>query len=276
MAGTSLDMVEQQRIKQLLTRFEKRPIKRLGQNFLLNECIINCIVETVLSFPCQSVMEIGPGLGALTERLAKAPVDLSLVEIDKEYSQYWIKRGIKTFCMDALKFNWKENICKKTIVCGNLPYGISSRLLVDLSLSEALIPFLVFMFQKEVAQRITAPLGSSDYGFLSVISQNVFDIDKVIDAGPKDFFPHPQVGSRVLVFERKKEGGLSRENLRFLQMAFAQPRKKLQSNIKKWNPNMKWEKLFEEINISENVRPGQVSVQSYEILFEKVRRMERQ
>ncbi len=266
-------MTEQQRLKELLTALEKRPIKRLGQNFLLNEGIIDSIVQTVVRFPCRNIIEVGPGLGGLTERLIKSGVDLSLIEIDEEYSQYWVKRGIKTFCMDALKFNWNKDIFKETVVCGNLPYGISSRLLVDLSLSDAPIPYLVFMFQKEVAQRIIAPLGSSDYGFLSVVSQSVFDIDRVIDAGPKDFFPHPQVGSRVLSFKRKRKG-LSREYFRFLQMAFVQPRKKLQSNIKKWNFNVDWGKLFEHVCIAEDVRPGHVSVETYRAMFEEIRKVE--
>lgn len=267
-------MTEQQRLKELLTALEKKPIKRLGQNFLLNEGIIDSIVQVVLSFPCRSVIEIGPGLGGLTERLIKSGVDLSLIEIDEEYSQYWIKRGIKTFYMDALKFNWNREIFKETIVCGNLPYGISSRLLVDLSFSGVSIPYLVFMFQKEVAKRIIAPLNSPDYGFLSVVSQTVFDINRVIDAGPKDFFPHPQVGSRVLSFKRKKKG-LSREYFRFLQMAFAQPRKKLQSNIKKWNFNVDWKKLFEHMCVAEDVRPGHVSVETYRVMFKEIEKMER-
>jgi 16S rRNA (adenine1518-N6/adenine1519-N6)-dimethyltransferase len=211
-----------------------RPLKKLGQNFLLNPKICQDIVEAVAAEHPASVVEIGPGLGALTDGLVEKSWDLKLIEIDAGLIEYWkrVNPSLTLIHQDALKLVWKELVLSKpAVLISNLPYSIAASLVVELSSEEQPFDFLVLMFQKEVAERIEAPKSSKDYGMLSVVAQANWNIKKVIDAGPQDFFPVPNVGSRVLQFSVKEVGFDRLKFLSFVKLAFSQRRKKLSSNL---------------------------------------------
>jgi 16S rRNA (adenine1518-N6/adenine1519-N6)-dimethyltransferase len=157
------------------------------------------------------------------------------------------------------------------VLISNLPYSIAASLVVELSSGEQPFDHLVLMFQKEVAERIDAPLSSKDYGMLSVVAQANWDIAKVIDAGPQDFFPVPNVGSRVLKFSRKDVAFDRPKFLNFVKLAFSQRRKKLSSNLSGQFSKVDISKCFEVLGLGPDTRAQELDPTKFVALFEKLR-----
>lgn len=208
--------------------------KSLGQNFLISDHVIEKIWSQAQAIPYARMIEIGPGLGSLTDGLRQLTQNLMLLELDSRLSEFWKNEGLNVIETDALQWNWSSLEDEKDILLvSNLPYQISSSLVIDRSLGPNSLRWMVLMFQKEVAQRITASASTPDYGLLSVMAQLHFKIKKVSDASPRDFQPAPKVSSRVLFFERKPALEVeSRKILSLLKSGFAQRRKKLVNNLK--------------------------------------------
>jgi 16S rRNA (adenine1518-N6/adenine1519-N6)-dimethyltransferase len=179
-----------------------RARKRFGQNFLQDDGIIYSIVALIQPSPEMHVIEIGPGLGALTRPLLSNLDQLDLLEIDRDLVAYWNQqdlKGLKVIEGDALQFDFqqwakqretKKGLCK---VVGNLPYNISSPLLFHLVSAAQEIDEQVFMLQAEVVERMVAPAGSSDFSRLSVMLQARYDMERVLDVPPEAFDPQPKV-----------------------------------------------------------------------------------
>ena len=165
-----------------------RARKRFGQNFLQDEGIIYSIVSLINPDTDMHVIEIGPGLGALTRPLLRNLDQLDLLEIDRDLVAYWNQqklKGLKVIEGDALNFDFlewakdcsdKKGLCK---VVGNLPYNISSPLLFHLVSAAQAIDEQVFMLQAEVVERMVAKAGSSDFSRLSVMLQTRYDMELV-------------------------------------------------------------------------------------------------
>lgn len=259
-----------QSLKDKLRILNVYPNKKLGQNFLINKDVCSQIVNTVLEFQNPNLVEVGPGLGALTELLLENKVpQLKLIELDKSFAQYWQERGVEVLHQDALHVDWSQ--FQGFGLVSNLPYQISSSLVIDRSLDAHQIPFMVLMFQKEVAQRILAPSGTSDYGLLSVISQVFWRVRLLMEVGPKDFYPPPSIASRVLIFE-KREGSLQNPHkfLNFVKSAFAQRRKLLVSNIAGFLDKESSRKILLEMGFSETVRPEELSPDDFVTLYQQL------
>ncbi len=156
-----------ERIKQ----FSVEAKKSLGQNFLINDRVIEKIILQVTKLKPTSILEIGPGLGSLTDELEKIGVDFQLLELDRKFVEYWKSRNLNVIECDALHWDWHNWQGDGRVLVSNLPYQISSSLVIDRSLDENPPDFMILMFQKEVAQRIRAQFDTSDYGMLSVVSQ---------------------------------------------------------------------------------------------------------
>ncbi len=207
--------------------------KSLGQNFLVSDVVIDRIIQKVKDFQPEALIEVGPGPGALTYFLAQMNVPLQLVELDHVIANYWREKGMNVLEDDALRLNWEQFYKgNKIVFVSNLPYQISSSIVIDRSLDNPGVEHMILMFQKEVAQRIRAPARSEHYGLLSVIAQTFWKTEVVTEAGPRDFDPPPKVASRVLSFTRLEGEVTNRKAfLRFVKMAFAQRRKLLKKNI---------------------------------------------
>lgn len=235
-------------VKNLLKELKISPRKSMGQNFLISETVIHSILKTLEVQNFRSLIEVGPGLGALTLRLTHLECPLIVIELDHALAQYWRKNNVQVVENDALKFKWHPiSLPAPTLLISNLPYQIASRLVVDLSIKSHSISTMILMFQREVAKRITSAQRTQDYGLLSVISQNFWTVAKVCDAGPSSFFPAPQVASRVLLFKKKQSPfALLSENgswnhsqpaalfLEFVKSAFSNRRKYLAKNLQPW------------------------------------------
>lgn len=220
-------------IKDKLAKLGLSPKKAFGQNFLVNDQVIGKIIAEAKRLPHADLLEIGPGIGALTEPLVAAGLHPRLIEFDPELAEHWRKIGpLEVNEGDALRLDWNELVKRPdTLLVSNLPYQISTDLVIDRCLGPDQVRWMILMFQKEVAQRLTAVPRTKEYGMLSVMAQLHFKMRKVADASPRDFFPAPKVASRVLFFERLEPQGLGEPFLKFVKRAFAQRRKFLLKNL---------------------------------------------
>lgn len=221
-----------------------RARKRFGQNFLQDQGVIYSIVSLIHPQTGMHVIEIGPGLGALTIPLLGSLEQLTLLEIDRDLVAYWKAKnlaGLDIIEGDALKFNfeeWAQQVSKNGGPCkvvGNLPYNISSPLLFHLVSAAPLIDEQVFMLQAEVVERMVAPAGSSDFSRLSVMMQARYDMDLVLEVPPEAFEPAPKVNSAVVRMIPKKAFDLTQAQWSALEQvvaaAFSQRRKMLRTNL---------------------------------------------
>ena len=217
--------------------------KRFGQNFLVDQQVIADIVNAVAPQRDACVVEIGPGLGALTNPLLQRLDRLHVVEIDRDIvarlSRSYPPERLRIHAGDALEFDF-ASLCaepaQKMHIVGNLPYNISTPLLFHLADYAEQVVDMHFMLQKEVVERIVAAPGTADYGRLTVMLQYRFVADWLLDVPPESFDPQPKVDSAVVrLIPRPAEQLTARDPERFATLvaaAFAQRRKMLRNNLK--------------------------------------------
>jgi len=257
--------------------------KSLGQNFLIDLNIIKKIINSVQIFN-KNVVEIGPGKGALTDEiLKKKPKSLILVEKDNKISielkeKYSENKIIKIYNQDILKFDIEKKIKKQTIIFGNLPYNISSQILIKLIKFKKWPPkyaALIFMFQKEMAERIIGKYKTSNYGRLSILSKYRLEIINKFNVSPNCFLPKPKVDSTVLYIVPKNKIFYKIKNIENLEkitnILFSNKRKMINKNIKKIFKDIKY--LNSKINLDLELRPSDLQPEKYyqiTELYEKV------
>ena len=222
-----------ERLNLFLDQLPVEAKKSLGQNFLVSDIVVEKIIKAVQGLKPQTLIEIGPGPGALTDHLLEMKRPITLIELDRQIAQHWRDQQQNVVEVDALHWPWVEiPSVEETVLVSNLPYQISSSLVIDRSMDAKPLKGMVLMFQKEVAQRIRALPSTDDYGMLSVIAQNFWNITVVSEAGPRDFSPPPRVASRVLQFVPKSTDIMERPKfLRFVKACFLQRRKQLKNNL---------------------------------------------
>jgi len=231
--------------KTLLVFHNLRPQKHLGQHFLENQTTAEMIVNRSGILPEDVVLEIGAGLGALTIPMARiarkvfaVEKDHKIVDILKTEILASNLSNVVVIEQNILKIDIKslaENIGQELLVMGNLPYNISSQILVQLIKSRAALTRAVFMLQKELSQRITAQPGCKDYGRLSVMLAYCADIKKIADVKASVFFPKPKVDSEVLELRFKKRLKYSANDedhfFRVIKAGFGNRRKILKNSL---------------------------------------------
>ncbi len=213
--------------------------KRFGQNFLQDTRIITDIVNAVRPQPNDIVIEIGPGLAAITEPLARQINQLHVCEIDRDIIAHLKKQPFASKLVihegDVLNFDFRRIAGRKKIV-GNLPYNISTPLLFKLAEVADEVIDMHFMLQKEVVERMVAAPKTSDYGRLSVMLQYFFDMESLIDVPPESFIPAPKVDSAVVrMIPVVGRIGTAQDFAHFadlVRLAFHQRRKTLRNNLK--------------------------------------------
>lgn len=228
--------------------------KRFGQNFLKNSTVIEKIVRAIRPSLDDFMLEIGPGLGAMTKFLLPHLSQLTAVEIDTD-----LIPELKNNCdgseklvihnEDALKFDLAKLATnnRKIRAVGNLPYNISTPLLFHLLSHIDLLKDGHFMLQKEVVDRIVAQPGTKDYGRLSVMLQYFCSVERLFIVSPSAFVPRPKVDSAILrmVPREKRELSIEQEKqlAHLVKLAFSQRRKTLRNNLKELISAEQWEKL---------------------------------
>ena len=241
-----------------------RAKKHLGQHFLTDKKIASNIVDSLEAKDVSTVLEIGAGMGVLTEFLLKKSFQTYVVEIDREsvdyLSRHFIQLQDKILEEDFLKFNLKAYFNEQVAVIGNFPYNISSQILFRVLDFKELIPEVVGMFQKEVAERIASKPGSKVYGILSVLMQAYYDIEYLFTVDETVFNPPPKVKSGVIRLKRKENIILDCDEKKFKQIikaGFNQRRKTLRNSLKQLTGEMDTSDLIF------NLRPEQLSVKEF-------------
>ena len=216
------------------------PIKRLGQNFLIDPNIVRKIIALAELASSGHVLEVGPGRGILTEALSRAAGCVTAVEVDPRLHAYLETRqaelpNVELVCEDALTYS-VESLPMGTIVVANLPYYISTPLLFRLLDQRDRFPRMVLMLQNEVADRLVAKPDGSDYGVLSVMAQYAAVITKAFRVSAQCFRPRPEVGSAVVLLRTKGRRELSSEEepkfAALVKASFAHRRKTLINSLK--------------------------------------------
>ena len=256
-----------------------KPKKSLGQNFLIDKNIIKKITEAYPISNESEILEIGPGTGNLTEFfLKKEPKKIFLIEKDKNLFLD-LKRKynkIEIINDDILKLSLKEMVNEKTIVFGNLPYNISSQILTRFILNKENLPLkvFIFMFQKELADRIIAKPNTSSYGRLTILTNWKFKVKKLFDISPNSFFPKPKVTSTLLFFRMKENFNLFKEPEtlgKITKIFFNQRRKKIKNQFKKLFDN--YEEIAENLSIDLNCRPQNLKPEVYYNLVHELEKL---
>jgi len=249
------------------------PKKRLGQHFLKNEDTAKRIVDSIASAN-RIVLEIGPGMGVLTKYLLQnKEISLSVVELDEEsvefLSIHYPELIPNIIAGDFLSLKLDQLFPEPFIIIGNFPYNISSQILFKLLEYKDIVPELVGMFQKEVAERVAAKPGSKTYGILSVLLQAFYDIEYLFTVDENQFIPPPKVKSAVIRVTRNQDKKLICDEVLFkkvVKTAFNQRRKTLRNSLKSidFQDNYTLEPIF-------NLRPEQLSVTQFEAICLQVK-----
>lgn len=217
--------------------------KRFGQNFLHDHNVIYNILSNLQAQSTEHWVEIGPGLGAITEPLLQKQVTLDVIELDRDLVSFLHKQfdhyeNLTIHSADALRFNF-ASLAKngeKLRIIGNLPYNISTPLLFHLLDNADCIEDMHFMLQKEVVDRICANPGTKKYGRLSVMMQYFCDTELVFDVSPESFDPIPKVTSAIIKLSPHQKPPVEIEDIKKLNKvvttAFSQRRKTIRNSLK--------------------------------------------
>ena len=245
--------------------------KRFGQNFLTDQGVIYSLLEAISPKSDDLLVEIGPGLGALTQPLLKKLNHLHVVEIDRDIiawmESFYPKDKLTIHNADALKFNFADLATlspdNKIRVTGNLPYNISTPILFHLLENVGSIIDMHFMLQKEVVERMVAAPSTSEYGRLSVMLQYRLKMEYLITVPPEAFDPAPKVESafvrcvphKVLPYPAKNEGLFAK----IVTAAFGQRRKTLRNTLKEYLDDAG----FTAVGIDSGLRAENLSVEQF-------------
>ena len=248
-----------------------RPKKSLGQNFLNDPNLLKKIVDIGKISKEDTILEIGPGTGNLTnELIKKKPKNLFVVEKDNNLSKFLHKRfgnQIKIVNKDILTCYKNFNTEKPIKVFGNLPYNISTKILTSYIKIENLnkkFKKFIFIFQKEVADRIIAEENSKNYGRLSILTSWKLSGQKILDIDPKYFSPKPKVWSSIILLEPKIliENLKKIENLEHItNIFFNQRRKMIRKPMKQLFSN--YESVAKNLSLDLDLRPQNLSIEKY-------------
>jgi len=214
--------------------------KRFGQHFLIDESILDAIVDAIAPEAGEALIEIGPGLGAMTRPLLARCERLTVIELDRDLAQRLRgMSGIEVIESDVLQVDFAALAharAQRLRVVGNLPYNISSPILFHLLGYVGHVIDQHFMLQKEVVERMAAGPGGKDYGRLSVMLQWRYDIESVLDVPPEAFDPPPRVDSAVVRMRPRADAPAVDPKLlgELVRVAFSQRRKLLRHTLGRW------------------------------------------
>ncbi len=270
--------------KTILSKYGLRANKRFGQNFLVDDNILNNIVDVADIKENELVIEIGPGLGNLTNYILKRATYSLLVEIDQNMinvltDRFKNEKNYKLISMDILKVNIDEEIKKiedeKNItfknvkVVANLPYYITTPIIFKLLQDSTRITEVVVMVQKEVAQRMVANCNTKDYGILTLMVKYLSEANISFTVPKESFIPAPNVTSAIIILKKNKRYTVENEEIfiNLVHSAFAQRRKTMINSLfsTKFNNLTKGEliELFNKLGIDGNVRAEQLEIEDF-------------
>ena len=272
-----------------MSEYGINPVKSLGQNFLLDNNTIEKIIDAANITANDLVIEIGPGAGSLTKKLADLAGNLVAIEIDKKLIPLLsdVMAGVSNFELinaDILKTDINSQILNKYPnytsykVVANLPYYITTSIIMGILESDNPPSSLIVMMQKEVAERMAAGPGTKVYGSLSVVSGYYCSVKKIMDVSPNCFYPKPAVSSSVIRMDVRDNPEVTIDNERFffklIKSAFAQRRKKVSNSISNTlglNINkIDIEALLEDMGLVADIRAERLSIEDFAVLSNRL------
>ncbi|MBO5763228.1 MAG: ribosomal RNA small subunit methyltransferase A [Lentisphaeria bacterium] len=268
--------------KELLTVLESigmRPGRGLGQNFLVDSNLLDSIVRDAAPKPGEVVLEVGPGFGALTRKLLESGAEVYAVEFDHRIAEYLRKNlpheRLHLIEDDACRVDFTKILPREKPFrsIANLPYSISSIFLARLLELPEPPREMIFMLQREMADRLAAAPGCKAYGALSVRTQYDYQVRILRAVPPEVFFPPPEVDSAVVGFSRLDNGSdvqFRRHLGGVVKTAFAQRRKQMGKVLGANYGREKIEKIFAELDLPMEIRPDRVDVSTFAALTEKL------
>ncbi len=263
---------------------KKRGNRKFSQVFLKDTSIIKKIADSLEADGDSTIVEIGPGKGALTRFLLTRSKNVNVIEIDPEMVEILEEKfsdadNLTIHNVDILKMDFDDflsGLSEPLILTGNLPYDIGTAILMNATPFRTRFEKLVFMLQKEVIQRLLASPGSSEYGFISAYTDFYYEKRKVCNAPPDAFSPKPKVHSAVIEL-KGREVDFDEETedkfIEFLKASFAQKRKTLKNNLKKltdFDPDMDIAKVLYDNEIPEFARAEELTIEKFETLFRHI------
>lgn len=273
------------RTRAIINRYFVKAKKNLGQNFLVDQEAILGIVHAANIQANDQVIEIGPGIGSLTEQLLLAGAKVFAYEVDdslpailqnelpKKIGDQPLETRFKLLLKDVLKANFKEDLSgffdlnKPIKVVANLPYYITTPIIFVLAESDLHFASLTLMMQKEVAERLEAKPGNKEYGPLTISVQTEMNVDLALQVSHNSFMPRPKVDSSVVVLTPLKDKPAIENRKHFVwvvKMCFAQRRKTLNNNLKTLVPDtQKREALINELGVDSRVRPENLTIEQF-------------
>ncbi len=252
--------------------------KKFGQNFLKDESVLFKIIESIPNND-NHIVEIGPGLGDLTEKLVKCK-DVTAYEVDRDLFSILQTKFIKeidsnrfTLLLGDVLKRWDDNSSlynSKYDLIANLPYYIATNIILK-ALDDDKCEHIIVMVQKEVANKFCANKGDRDFSALGVITKLVSSESRiVITVPPQSFNPPPKVDSAVVYIKKDLSKKVDREFKSFLKLCFSQPRKKLLKNLSINFDKFLLEKIFDKLELKHTVRPHEVEASLYSLLYKGI------
>ncbi|MCL2844014.1 MAG: 16S rRNA (adenine(1518)-N(6)/adenine(1519)-N(6))-dimethyltransferase RsmA [Chitinivibrionia bacterium] len=254
------------------------PKKQFGQNFLISQFHIDKIIEAVEAKAGDTLIEIGPGKGALSKKLIDKNFNFIMIDADRDMvehikTEFGERENYKIFNADAVKFDYSQ-IDGDFFVVGNLPYNVGNLIIKRLLFESPRLKSIVCMLQKEVADRICATPKGKDIGFLSILCQYFADIKKVCVVPPGAFFPAPKIQSAVIKLDinPQKTSRIPRDKwenfFAFVSLGYSQRRKKLLNVISDEFSSKEVAKVaFEKQGFDENIRAEELSDEDWVGLY---------
>ncbi len=270
-------------IAQIIRKYDllrnKKRSKSLGQHFLCDSSLLKKITYCALPFDNKDIIEIGPGPCGLTREIVECSKDNNIYCIEKDTSlkelhknfQQNSNSNVNFIYDDALKIKPQNLTKKEIIIISNLPYNVGTQIFLNIFKDLSRISKMILMFQKEVADRICAKIGTKAYGRLSVISQLLCDVERIFDISNKAFFPEPKVMSSVIKVTPKKNKILGIRKLEQLtEKCFQFRRKTIYTILKKMNLEIETDKVLDECKIDKQTRPENITPKKFLELSEKL------
>jgi 16S rRNA (adenine1518-N6/adenine1519-N6)-dimethyltransferase len=256
-------------VRALLESLGHRPNKGLGQNYLIDANILDIIANTAEILPGEAVLEIGPGLGALTERILPKAGSVTCIEKDPTMAGY-LKTRFTDFTLiesDALDVDLDQLFADGiTKVAANLPYSVASRLMVDIAECEHRPALMSLTIQKEVADRLCSPAGDKHYGVLSILTGVQYKNTLVKKISPTCFLPPPKVWSAVVKMERREVPIIGNDEYplfkHLVKSCFSQRRKQIGTILKKMEISPVDDILFD-AGIEHTERPERIEIERW-------------
>jgi 16S rRNA (adenine1518-N6/adenine1519-N6)-dimethyltransferase len=270
-------------IQQALNLLGTRPVRSLGQNFLHDMNLARWIVGQIATRPGDHVVEIGPGLGALTELLVREEVLLTLIEKDQRMVEWLRERfassGVELFHIDALQFDLRSLYGSGPVkIIGNLPYYASTALIAKYTSALSPALKLVLTLQWEVAERLLGRPATKEFGAMTICTSRRWNVRLGRKLPPSVFHPKPQVSSAVVIFERKTMSEIAPcDEVLFealVRRGFAERRKQLRNLLPEHKES--WPKLCAALGVKETVRAEELSLAQWERLCQLVGPVEAQ